>query len=53
MNTLVAIPSAVPGGMEASIDAHFGHCGLCPVVPMNKAAAWPLSTIWPTTMSRH
>ena len=32
MNTLVAIPSVNPGGLEASIDAHFGHCALYTVV---------------------
>jgi len=23
---LVAVPSAAPGGLEAGVDAHFGHC---------------------------
>lgn len=25
-STLVAVPSAAPGGLEAGVDAHFGHC---------------------------
>ncbi|MGL1861846.1 MAG: NifB/NifX family molybdenum-iron cluster-binding protein [Pseudodesulfovibrio sp.] len=28
MNTLIAIPSTNPGGMDASVDAHFGHCDI-------------------------
>ena len=32
MNTLIAVPSANPGGLEASIDAHFGHCALYTLV---------------------
>lgn len=32
MNTLVAIPSAEPGGLDAKIDAHFGHCALYTLV---------------------
>lgn len=32
MNTRIAIPSAQPGGMEASIDAHFGHCAMYTLV---------------------
>lgn len=26
MNITVAVPSKGPGGMDASLDAHFGHC---------------------------
>ncbi|MUM76979.1 dinitrogenase iron-molybdenum cofactor biosynthesis protein [Pseudodesulfovibrio sp. F-1] len=32
MNTLVALPTVAPGGMDASIDAHFGHCDIYTVV---------------------
>lgn len=32
MNTVLAIPSVNPGGLEAGIDAHFGHCALYTVV---------------------
>jgi predicted Fe-Mo cluster-binding NifX family protein len=32
MNTLIAIPSAQPGGLEAAIGAHFGHCELYTLV---------------------
>lgn len=32
MNTLVAIPSVEPGGMDAAVDAHFGHCGIYTII---------------------
>ena len=32
MNTLIAIPSAHPGGLEAALGAHFGHCELYTLV---------------------
>jgi predicted Fe-Mo cluster-binding NifX family protein len=28
MNTVIAIPSSHPGGLEAELGAHFGHCDL-------------------------
>ncbi|MBC17464.1 Dinitrogenase iron-molybdenum cofactor biosynthesis protein [Pseudodesulfovibrio profundus] len=32
MNTVIAIPSAGPEGLDASIDAHFGHCAMYTLV---------------------
>lgn len=32
MNAVIAIPSAGPEGLEASIDAHFGHCAMYTLV---------------------
>lgn len=32
MNTLIAIPSSNPGGLEALLEAHFGHCALYTLV---------------------
>jgi predicted Fe-Mo cluster-binding NifX family protein len=32
MNTVVAIPSSHPGGLEAMLGAHFGHCDLYTLV---------------------
>jgi len=32
MNTVVAIPSTSPGGLEAPLGAHFGHCDLYTIV---------------------
>ncbi|MGV8075135.1 MAG: NifB/NifX family molybdenum-iron cluster-binding protein [Syntrophobacteraceae bacterium] len=31
-STLVAIPSSFPGGLEAALGAHFGHCDLYTLV---------------------
>ncbi len=28
MNTLIALPTAAPGGLEARIEPHFGHCAV-------------------------
>ena len=32
MNTLIAIPSTSPGGLESPLGAHFGHCDLYTMV---------------------
>ena len=32
MDTLLAIPSMAPGGLDASVSAHFGHCDLYTLV---------------------
>ena len=32
MNKLIAIPSGNPGGLEAPLGAHFGHCDLYTLV---------------------
>ncbi len=32
MNTIIAIPSSAPGGMEAPLGAHFGHCDMYTLV---------------------
>ncbi|MDQ1331704.1 MAG: hypothetical protein QG578_1972 [Thermodesulfobacteriota bacterium] len=32
MNTLIAIPSSEPGGLDAPLGAHFGHCDLYTMV---------------------
>ncbi|HBD07962.1 MAG TPA: dinitrogenase iron-molybdenum cofactor biosynthesis protein, partial [Syntrophobacteraceae bacterium] len=31
-NAIVAIPSSHPGGLEAALGAHFGHCDLYTLV---------------------
>jgi predicted Fe-Mo cluster-binding NifX family protein len=35
MNTLIAIPSAHPGGLDAPLGAHFGHCDLYTLVSVD------------------
>jgi predicted Fe-Mo cluster-binding NifX family protein len=32
MNTVIAVPSTNPGGLEANLGAHFGHCDLYTMV---------------------
>lgn len=32
MDTLIAVPSEQPGGLDASVGAHFGHCELYTLV---------------------
>lgn len=32
MSTIIAIPSQSPGGLEAGLGAHFGHCDLYTLV---------------------
>jgi predicted Fe-Mo cluster-binding NifX family protein len=32
MNTIIAVPSNRPGGLEAPLGAHFGHCELYTLV---------------------
>lgn len=32
MSTIIAIPSTSPGGLEAPLGAHFGHCDLYTIV---------------------
>ncbi len=36
MNTLIAIPSMPPGGLDAAIGAHFGHCDLYTLVALEE-----------------
>ncbi len=45
MSTLVAVPSAQPGGLEATIDAHFGHCGLYTLVEIDNGEVKNVSTV--------
>jgi predicted Fe-Mo cluster-binding NifX family protein len=36
MSTIVAVPSELPGGLDAALGAHFGHCGLYTLVTLNE-----------------
>ncbi|MEJ2037424.1 MAG: NifB/NifX family molybdenum-iron cluster-binding protein [Desulfosarcinaceae bacterium] len=35
MSTVIAIPSQTPGGLEADLGAHFGHCDVYTVVTVD------------------
>ena len=36
MNTLIAVPSTAPGGLEAPMGEHFGHCDLYTLVSLSE-----------------
>jgi predicted Fe-Mo cluster-binding NifX family protein len=36
MNVTIAIPSVLPGGLDAELSAHFGHCDLYTVVKLEQ-----------------
>jgi predicted Fe-Mo cluster-binding NifX family protein len=38
MNTIIAIPSSSPGGLNAPLGAHFGHCDLYTMVSVKDKA---------------
>ncbi len=45
MNTLVAIPSALPGGLDSAVDAHFGHCGIYTLVAIEGGEIKEIKTL--------
>ncbi len=47
MNTLVAIPSALPGGLDATVDAHFGHCAIYTLVEIEEDQIKDVRTLAP------
>lgn len=38
MKALIAVPSSVPGGMDAPLGAHFGHCDTYTLVEIEDGA---------------
>lgn len=42
---IVAIPSTLPGGLEAELGAHFGHCDLYTVVKIAEGKVEYVSTL--------
>ncbi|MFZ5427851.1 MAG: NifB/NifX family molybdenum-iron cluster-binding protein [Thermodesulfobacteriota bacterium] len=43
--TLVAIPSAMPGGLEAGVGEHFGHCEIYTLVEIAEGGVRNVSTL--------
>ena len=41
----VAVPSDNPGGLEAPVSAHFGHCDLYTIVEMDESGIKSVSTL--------
>ncbi len=42
---LVAIPSAAPGGLDADLEAHFGHCDLYTLVKIGAGQVREVRTL--------
>jgi len=45
MSTRIAIPTAEPGGMDANVDAHFGHCAMYTLVDVKDGAVKEVTTL--------
>ncbi len=45
MKTLVAIPSSIPGGLDAPLGAHFGHCDLYTLVNVEDGQVGAVQTV--------
>lgn len=45
MNTRIAVPTAQPGGMDAAIDAHFGHCAMYTLVDVEDGQIKEVSVV--------
>ena len=45
MRTIVAIPSSHPGGLDAMLGAHFGHCDLYTLVTLEDKAVQSVAVI--------
>ena len=41
----IAVPSTVPGGLEAEVGAHFGHCDLYTIIDVENGAVTAVSTL--------
>ena len=45
MNMLVAIPSTIPGGLDAPLGAHFGHCEIYTLVAVEDGLVKEVKTV--------
>lgn len=43
--TLIAVPSSMPGGMEAPLGQHFGHCDLYTVIEIENGEIGKVATL--------
>ena len=41
----IAVPSAMPGGLEAELGAHFGHCDLYTVIDVENGSVTQVGTL--------
>ena len=44
-NITLAVPSKVPGGLEAAVDQHFGHCGVYTLVDVDDNTVTAVRTV--------
>lgn len=45
MNGLIAVPSSLPGGLEAELGAHFGHCEIYTLIDVEDGQVKEVSTL--------
>ena len=45
MDTVLAIPSAMPGGLDAGMGMHFGHCEVFTIVKIENDAVTDVTTM--------
>jgi len=45
MSTIIAIPSAMPGGLDAQMGMHFGHCDIYTLVEVEENAVKAVTTL--------
>ena len=45
MSTLLAVPSNMPGGLDAGMGMHFGHCDINTIVEIEDGAVKNVSTL--------
>ena len=42
---LVAVPSSLPGGLDAAVSPHFGHCGVYTLLRVEGDCVYEVSTL--------
>ena len=45
MSTLLAVPSSLPGGLDAQMGMHFGHCDIFTLVEIEEGKVKHVSTL--------
>ena len=45
MSTIIAVPSAMPGGLDAQMGMHFGHCDIYTIVEAEDGKIKSVSTL--------
>jgi len=45
MNKVIAVPSSAPGGLDAGLGAHFGHCDLYTLITVENSEIKKVETV--------